>query len=66
VGEQFGVIDERMPESFKRGDVAPVALYRIGHTDDFARWNQSLRRSPQLQLALLTLSAMISQYFTRT
>jgi hypothetical protein len=35
VREQFtGVIDERMPESFERGDVAPVALYRIGHTDD--------------------------------
>jgi hypothetical protein len=38
VGEQFtGVIDERMPESFERGDVAPVALYRIGHTDDSSR-----------------------------
>ena len=36
--EQFtGVIDERMPESFERGDVAPVALYRIGHTDDSSR-----------------------------
>ena len=23
-----------MPESFERGDVAPVALYRMGHTDD--------------------------------
>jgi hypothetical protein len=30
----------------------------------FARWNQSLRRSPNSNPALLRLSAMISQYFT--
>jgi hypothetical protein len=31
----------------------------------FARWNQSLRHSPQHPPALLRLSAIISQYFTR-
>jgi hypothetical protein len=29
----------------------------------FARWNQSLRRSPNSHPALLRLSAMISRYF---
>jgi len=38
VGEQFtGVINERMPDYFERGDVAPVAFYRIGHSDDSSR-----------------------------
>jgi hypothetical protein len=38
VREQFtGVIDERMPEYLERGDVVPVALYRVGHTDDSSR-----------------------------
>jgi hypothetical protein len=31
----------------------------------FARWNQSLRHSPNSNQSLLRLSAMISQYFTR-
>ena len=30
----------------------------------FVRWNQSLRRSPQLHPAVLRLSAMVSQLFT--
>ena len=38
VGEQFtGVIDQRMPDYLERDDVVPVALYRIGHTDDSSR-----------------------------
>jgi hypothetical protein len=32
----------------------------------FARWNQSLRRSPNSNRLCLRLSAMISQYFTRS
>jgi hypothetical protein len=39
VGEGFtGVIDEPMPQYYARGDVIPVALYRIGHTDDSSRY----------------------------
>jgi hypothetical protein len=38
VGERFtGVIDQRMPDYLERDDVVPVALYRIGHTDDSSR-----------------------------
>ena len=38
VGEQFtGVIDERMPDYYESGDVLPVAIYRIGHTDNSSR-----------------------------
>ena len=38
VGEKFiGVIDERMPEVFERGNWAVVTLYRIGHSDDSSR-----------------------------
>jgi len=38
VGEQFtGVIDEPMPQYYESGDTLPVALYKIGHTDDSSR-----------------------------
>jgi len=38
VGKTFtGVLDQPMPEYFERGDVVPVAMYKIGHTDDSAR-----------------------------
>jgi len=38
VGERFTArIDERMPDYLERDDVVPVALYRIGHTDDSSR-----------------------------
>jgi hypothetical protein len=52
--KQFtGVIDERMPESFERGDVAPVALYRIGHTDDSSRDPLfTMNREKAIRLAL--------------
>ena|SRR5436190_13891864 len=31
------VIDEPMPQKIKSGDTIPVALYRIGHSDDSSR-----------------------------
>ena len=38
VGKQFtGVIDEPMPRYYEEGDIIPVALYRIGHTNDSRR-----------------------------
>ena len=38
VGETFtGVLDQAMPEYLERGDVVPVAMYKIGHTDDSGR-----------------------------
>jgi hypothetical protein len=38
VGKEFtAVIDEPMPESYEEGDVIPVALYRIGHSNDGSR-----------------------------
>ncbi len=38
VGERFtGVIDQPMPDYLERDDVVPVALYRIGHSDDSSR-----------------------------
>ena len=30
-------LDEPMPEYYEEGDVIPVALYRIGHSNDSAR-----------------------------
>jgi len=38
VGKQFtATLDEPMPEYFEEGDVIPVALYRIGHSNDSSR-----------------------------
>jgi hypothetical protein len=38
VGKPFtGVLDQAMPEYFERGDVTPVIMYKIGHTDDRSR-----------------------------
>jgi len=38
VGKEFtGVIDEPMPQYYEADDVLPVALYKIGHTDDSSR-----------------------------
>jgi hypothetical protein len=38
MGDKFvGVIDERMPDDYQRGDQAPLILYNIGHTDDSSR-----------------------------
>jgi len=31
------VVDESMPQEIQQGDAIPVALYRIGHSDDSAR-----------------------------
>jgi hypothetical protein len=36
-GEFTGVIDEPMPQYYESGDTLPVALYKIGHTDDSSR-----------------------------
>jgi hypothetical protein len=54
VGEKFtGVIDERLPDYFERGDVIPVALYRIGHTDDSSRGPlYTLKREKAMKLVL--------------
>jgi hypothetical protein len=54
VGEQFkGVIDEPMPDYFERGDFAPVALYRIGHSDDTSRDPlYTLKREKAMKLVL--------------
>jgi hypothetical protein len=38
VGKQFtATLDEPMPEYYEEGDVIPVALYRIGHSNDSSR-----------------------------
>lgn len=38
VGKQFtATLDEAMPEYYEEGDVIPVALYRIGHSNDSSR-----------------------------
>jgi hypothetical protein len=39
VGKEFtAVIDEPMPQYYENGDVIPVALYRIGHSNDSSRY----------------------------
>jgi hypothetical protein len=43
-----------------------VATMCVWKSRSFARWNQSLRRSPNSKPALLRWSAIISQYFTRS
>src|SRR5207247_15333 len=31
------IIDEPMPQGIKKGDAIPIALYRIGHSEDSSR-----------------------------
>jgi hypothetical protein len=39
VGKEFtGVIDEPMPQYYEHGDVIPIALYRMGHSNDSSRY----------------------------
>ena len=54
VGKQFtAAIDEPMPQYYEHGDVIPVALYRIGHTNDSSRYPlYTMHKERAMQLLL--------------